>query len=195
MLLVDKDIRNLCVDPKTKDLIPRPLISPFSEAVNTLNTLSYGLNHAGYDIRLANEIKVFISTGEIVNPKKFKDSDYCNRVFANKSSDDFFIIPANSFILGRSVEYFRLPDDIKGRCVGKSTYARCGIVTPLTPLEPGWEGYLTIEIANNTPCPAVVFVGEGICQVEFEKLHQRPETTYAGKKYNKQVGIVPARVL
>lgn len=201
MLLNDRQIRERC-------LAPDPLLEPFSEAVSGGGVVSYGLSHAGYDLRLGPEILVFKNTlCAEVDPKRFGDPEYQRTVFERlyygdeaEHSDCIRMdgnrvrIPAGGYILGRSYEYIQVPGDLKGRCVGKSTYARCGIIVNTTPLEPGWCGHLTIEIGNITPCPAVVYVMEGIAQLEFEGVLP-PEKTYAGKKYQGQVGVVPARVL
>ncbi len=203
-LLTDKMIRELCVSPvDSKEWIEqtgwRPMLDPFSEGVSGNGIISYGLSHAGYDLRLDDEVLVFKNSyGEIVDPKKFKDPEYQSKVFdrvtANKE-DYSIIIPAYGYVLGRSVEYISMPRDIKGRCVGKSTYARCGIVINTTPLEPAWRGYLTIEIGNSNPCPAKIYAFEGIAQLEFEMLAGVSETDYSGKKYQDQKDVTPARVL
>lgn len=212
MLLNDKSIRTLCdpgwVNPDDVDGRLR-MIEPFSEAVSGGGVISYGLSHAGYDLRLGPEILVFKNSyGEVVDPKKFGDDEYRRRVFdevnlLNKLSSlsaqcltNYSVtVPPHGYILGRSYEYLRIPRHLKGRCVGKSTYARSGILINTTPLEPGWEGHLTIEIGNITPCPAKVYVMEGIAQLEFELLTALPETDYGGKKYQGQTGVTPARVL
>ncbi len=213
MILCDYEIRNLS-DPELVRLrnakcdglsLAKVMIEPFSEAVSGNGVISYGLSHAGYDLRLGPEVLVFKNTsGETVNPKKFGDDDYRKRMFEEirygKEENGRWImnnvtLPAHSYVLGRSLEYLRIPNNLKGRCVGKSTLARSGIIINTTPLEPGWEGHLTIEIGNITPCPALVFVGEGIAQLEFETLSGEPQSTYAGKKYQGQTGVTPARVL
>lgn len=201
MILNDSDIRKLCTAPVYFN--QKPMIDPFSEAVSGNGVISYGLSHAGYDLRLGPEILIFNNNyGEIVDPKRFVDPEYRKRVFTEMELSDAsysngIIIPAHGYILGRSLEYLRIPNNIKGRCVGKSTYARSGIVINTTPLEPGWEGHLTIEIGNICPCPAKVYVDEGIAQLEFEQLTDVPEATYADKKgkYQAQTGVTPARVL
>lgn len=203
MLLNDRQIRDLCS-------APQPLLSPFSEAVSGDGVISYGLSHAGYDLRLGPDILVFKNTlCDEMDPKKFSDPKYQDRVFERLFYNESYSlpdgeyrimdgnrvrIPSGGYILGRSYEYIQIPKNIKGRCVGKSTYARCGILVNTTPLEPGWCGHLTIEIGNITPCPAVVYVLEGIAQVEFEQI-EPPDKDYSGKKYQNQVGVTPARVL
>ena len=218
MMLNDRQIRDRCIHSPV-------LLNPFSEAVSGGGVMSYGLSHAGYDLRLGPEILVFKNTiCAEVDPKLFNDPAYQDTVFEKLLYPDprphpehlhLFLteqapsmedakrimlpgnrvrIPAGGYILGRSYEYIQMPKDLKGRCVGKSTYARCGIIVNTTPLEPGWEGHLTIEIGNITPCPAVVYVMEGIAQLEFEDI-EPPEKDYRGKKYQHQTGVVPARVL
>ena len=193
MLLCDHEIRALSLRNS------QPMIHPFSEAVSGGDVISYGVTGAGYDLRLGYEVLMFKNTsGEVVNPKRFKDLEYRNRMFdtiyGNQGTP--ITIPAHGYILGISLEYIRMPRNLKGRCVGKSTYARCGIIANLTPLEPEWEGFLTIEIGNITPCPALVFMGEGICQLEFELLNKTPEVSYADKNgiYQNQMEVTPARV-
>lgn len=192
MLLNDVSIRKLCVGQS-------PMIEPFSEAVSGHGVISYGLSHAGYDLRLADEVLIFKNSfGEVVDPKLFGDANYQMRVFdgpVSVGAGNAITIPPNGYILGRSYEYLRIPSYLKGRCVGKSTLARSGILVNTTPLEPGWEGNLTIEIGNITPCQAKVYIMEGIAQLEFEMLTESPEKDYTGKKYQCQTGVTPARVL
>lgn len=195
MLLVDNDIRKLSLCDSYNN--GHPLIEPFSESVRGEGVISYGLTHAGYDVRLAGEVLVFNNAyGQTVDPKRFIDPNYQERLFTKLTlaAGDPVNIPAHGYILGRTFEYLRVPDHLAARCVGKSTYARCGIIVNTTPLEPGWEGHLTVEISNSSPCPAVVYVMEGIAQIQFERLTDVPETTYAGKKYQCQRGVTPARV-
>ncbi len=207
-ILSDHDIRDLCLPLKVESGKTVPefrMIDPFSEAVSGGGVISYGLSHAGYDLRLGDELMVFKNTwNEIIDPKRFRDEEYRKRVFdivkpTGKGESrplDSFVIPPHSYALGSSLEYLRIPNHIKGRCVGKSTLARCGILINTTPLEPGWHGHLTIEISNITPCPALIYAGEGIAQLEFETLSSLPETNYEGKKYQGQgASPVPARVL
>ena len=198
MLLSDRDIRELC----TSCIEPYryPMIEPFSEGVSGDGVISYGLSHAGYDLRLAPEILIFKNSfNETVDPKLFGDAAYRARVFdeCTVAPHSAVVIPPHGYILGRSLEYLRIPRTLKGRCVGKSTLARSGILVNTTPLEPGWEGHLTIEIGNITPCPAKVYVGEGIAQLEFETLSSPPECDYGDKrgKYQGQLGVTPSIVL
>lgn len=208
MLLNDVAISDLCIPPEGHpywdDDYPGglflPMIDPFSEAVSGDGVISYGLSHAGYDLRLAPEVWIFNNSyGEAVDPKRFKDPEYVKRMFVvikpiEPCSLASVTIPAHGYALGRSFEYLRMPDHLKGRCVGKSTYARCGLIVNTTPVEPGWEGHLTIEISNSNPSPAVVYLMEGICQLEFEQLTAVPAVTYKGKKYDVQNGVTPAKV-
>jgi dCTP deaminase len=211
-LLVDQQIRDLCINMESVDgldpvLLP-PMIEPFSEGVSGGGVVSYGLTSAGYDLRLAPEIWAFKNTsGESMDPKRFHDKDYCSRMFDKVldiadgekpwTRDYAFTLPAHSYVLGRCYEYLRIPRYLKAHCVGKSTYARVGIVVNTTPLEPGWEGHLTLEIGNITPCPVRLYVMEGIAQLEFTLLNGEPEKDYGqrGGKYNKQIGVTPARIL
>lgn len=153
--------------------------------------ISYGVSAYGYDIRVANEFKLLNSTfeGEI-DPKKEWVDQY------KEFQSIFVLIPPNSMLLCRSVEYFRIPRDVIGICLGKSTYSRCGIVCNVTPLEPGWEGYLTIELSNTTPRPVKIYAGEGIAQLVFHQSDEQCITSYADKggKYMKQVGVTGAKM-
>jgi dCTP deaminase len=154
--------------------------------------VSYGLSSYGYDFRVANEFKVFSNVNyAFVDPKQFN-----NRAFVDVVTDDACIIPPNSFVLARSVEYFRIPRDLLAICVGKSSYARCGIILNTTPFEPGWEGFVTLEISNTTPLPAKIYANEGIGQVIFLRASQVCAVSYADRKgkYQKQQGIVLPRV-
>ena len=145
--------------------------------------ISYDLSSYGYDFRIADNFKIFTNVNSaIVDPKNFNPKTFVD--FKGKKC----IIPPNSFVLGVSVEYFKLPRDVLGICLGKSTYARCGLVANVTPLEPEWEGFITIEISNTTPLPAKIYAGEGICQAIFLTGNQICQTSYADKKgkYQKQ---------
>jgi dCTP deaminase len=148
--------------------------------------VSFGLSSYGYDIRVANEFKVFTNVyNSIIDPKNFTDDAFVEII------SDVCVVPPNSFALARSVEYFRIPRDVLTVCLGKSTYARCGIIVNVTPFEPEWEGYVTIEISNTTPLPAKIYSNEGIAQVIFFQADQVCEVSYAdrGGKYMKQCGI------
>ena len=153
--------------------------------------VSYGLSSYGYDLRVANEFKVFTNVyNSIVHPKNFKDDSFVD-IIGSKC-----IIPPNSFALARSVEYFRIPRDILTVCIGKSTYARCGIIVNVTPFEPEWEGYVTLEISNTTPLPAVIYANEGLAQVLFFQAKKICDISYADRKgkYMKQVKITVPRM-
>lgn len=201
MILSDKTIRRNCVKTEWWDKDYKAIIEPFVEETKGNDIISYGLSSSGYDMRLGNEVWVFKNTfGEVVNPKKFKaDPDYARKLFDIRTEPDHteIIIPGNGYILGTSVEYFRMPPYLMGIVLGKSTYARCGLIVNCTPLEPGWEGNLTIEISNSNPAPASVFVGEGVAQLLLFLLDQVPEKNYKDKggKYQSQIGVTAAKVL
>jgi len=184
MLLADHQIKALARKYK--------MIEPFSEKSVKKGVISYGLSSYGYDFRITDEFKIFTNTfNTLVDPKDFRKEsfvDYKGKVC---------IIPPNSFVLTRSLEYVRMPSDIFVIMVGKSTYARCGIIVNVTPLEPGWEGHITIEVSNSTPLPVRVYANEGICQGIFLKGDKPPQYTYAQRsgKYQKQRGITLAKVL
>jgi len=163
------------------------MIRPFIDEQQRDEVISYGLSSFGYDMRIANEFRVFTPNiyNSVVDPK-----DIDERAMVEYEVDDHILIPPNSYVLGRSVEYFEMPRDVLGIVLGKSTYARSGIIVNVTPLEPGWEGYVTIEIGNGTPLPAKVYANEGIAQVVFLQ-GEAPTVSYADKrgKYQKQTGI------
>ena len=190
MLLSDGEIRNLAYSHR--------MIEPFLEPVSGQGVISYGLTSAGYDMRLAEEVLIFEHfRKEWIDPKRFNEPDYKDAMFYKADIlNGFFILPAHCYCLGRSYEYLRIPRHLKARCVGKSTLARSGILINTTPLEPEWEGHLTIEIGNVTPCPAKVYVMEGIAQLEFEVLSSSPETSYRDKggQYQSQMGVTMAKV-
>ncbi len=167
------------------------MIEPFADRQVRQGVISYGVSSYGYDMRVANEFKVFTNVRTtIVDPKDF-DSNAFVEIQA-----DVCIIPPNSFALARSVEYFRIPRRVLTICVGKSTYARCGIITNVTPFEPEWEGFVTLEISNTTPLPARIYANEGIAQVLFFESDEDCEVSYADKKgkYQKQQGITVPRM-
>jgi dCTP deaminase len=162
------------------------MIEPFEAGQVKDGNISYGLSSYGYDIRVALEFKVFTNVHNVVvDPKAFDD-----RSFVDVNAKEC-IIPPNSFALARTEEYFRVPRDTLVVCVGKSTYARCGIIVNVTPLEPTWEGYLTLEISNTTPLPAKIYGGEGIAQLLFFQGDEEPEIAYADRngKYMNQQGV------
>ncbi len=172
------------------------MIEPFSatqvrhdEAGGRL--ISYGLSSYGYDLRVSSEFKVFTNVyNTVVDPKAFDDRSFVDM------DTEICIVPPNSFALARSVEYFRIPRDVLTICVGKSTYARCGIIVNVTPFEPEWEGHVTLEISNTTPLPAKIYANEGLAQVVFFQGDEVCETSYAdrGGKYMKQRGITIPRM-
>lgn len=163
------------------------MIEPFSEKQVAAGVISYGLSSYGYDLRVSDEFKIFTNVNSaIIDPKAFDE-----RSFVSVQAPSV-IIPPNSFALARSVEYFRIPRDVLTICVGKSTYARCGIIVNVTPFEPEWEGFVTLEISNTTPLPAKIYANEGLCQILFFHGDQPCEVSYADRKgkYQKQQGIV-----
>ena len=179
----DKWIRNMAKSHE--------MINPFEGNQIRDNKISYGLSSYGYDARVSNEFKIFTNVNsEVVDPKNFKQSNFISK----KVSE--CIIPPNSFVLASTVEYFKIPNDIMVICLGKSTYARCGIIVNVTPLEPGWEGYVTLEFSNTTPLPAKIYANEGAAQFIFLKGNEKPEVTYADRdgKYMKQKGVTLPKV-
>ncbi len=163
------------------------MIKPFEDRQMRKGTISYGLSSYGYDIRIADEFKIFTNINTtIVDPKSFDPRSFVD------IQGEVAVIPPNSFALGRSVEYFKIPRNVLTLCVGKSTYARCGIITNVTPFEPEWEGYVTLEISNTTPLPAKIYANEGIAQVLFFESDETCLTSYADRqgKYQGQQGIV-----
>jgi dCTP deaminase len=164
------------------------MIEHFAEDQVSSGVISYGVSSYGYDLRVADEFKVFTNVyNSMVDPKAFNEDSFVD------IQSDVCIIPPNSFALARSIEYFRIPRSVLTICLGKSTYARCGIIVNVTPFEPEWEGHVTIEISNTTPLPAKIYANEGIAQVIFFEAEpsQICETSYADKKgkYMKQTGI------
>jgi dCTP deaminase len=163
------------------------MIKPFEDRQVRQGGISFGLSSYGYDIRIADEFKIFTNINTtIVDPKSFDPRSFVDY------QGTVAVIPPNSFALGRSVEYFKIPRNVLTICVGKSTYARCGIITNVTPFEPEWEGYVTLEISNTTPLPAKIYANEGIAQVLFFESDEACETSYADRqgKYQGQQGIV-----
>ena len=171
------------------------MIEPFSEKlvkeVDGNRIVSYGLSSYGYDLRVSNQFKVFTNVyNSVVDPKAFNDNSFVDII------GDECIIPPNSFALAVSVEYFRIPRDVLTICIGKSTYARCGIIVNVTPLEPGWEGHVTLEFSNTTPLPAKIYAFEGACQFLFFKGDKPCEISYEKRqgKYMKQTGVTLPKV-
>jgi len=170
-----------------RQALERGMIKPFEDRQVRKGGISFGLSSYGYDIRIADEFKIFTNiNSSIVDPKAFDPRSFVDY------QGEVALIPPNSFALGRSVEYFKIPRNVLTICVGKSTYARCGIITNVTPFEPEWEGYVTLEISNTTPLPARIYANEGIAQVLFFESDEPCETSYADRqgKYQGQQGIV-----
>jgi dCTP deaminase len=166
--------------------LQRGMIEPFVEKQTAEGVISYGLSSYGYDARVSNEFKIFTNVDNaIVDPKNFAEQSFVDRKV------DVCVIPPNSFALARTVEYFRVPRDVLVICLGKSTYARCGIIVNVTPLEPGWEGHVTLEFSNTTPLPAKVYANEGACQFLFLQGNEPCEVSYADRagKYMGQKGV------
>ena len=184
MIKSDRWIRERCGKDR--------MVDPFFDRLDGGGKISYGLSSYGYDIRVADEYKIFTNAlASLVDPKEFDAKSFVD------FQGPYCIVPPNSFALARSVEYFRIPRDVLGICLGKSTYARCGIIVNVTPLEPGWEGILTIEISNTTPLPAKIYSNEGIAQILFFQSDEVCETNYADRKgkYQSQTGVVLPRIL
>jgi dCTP deaminase len=167
------------------------MIEPFEDKQVRKGKISYGLSSYGYDIRVSDEFKIFTNVWNgVVDPKNFDPDCFVD------FQGDVCVIPPNSFVLAQTVEYFRIPRDVLTICVGKSTYARCGLIVNVTPFEPEWEGFVTLEISNTTPLPARIYANEGISQVLFFQSDEVCETSYADKKgkYQKQQTIVLPRI-
>jgi dCTP deaminase len=183
MIKSDKWIRRMCRE--------RAMIEPFAEKQVREGAISFGVSSYGYDLRIADEFKIFTNiNSSVVDPKKFDARSFVD------FQGPVCIVPPNSFALGRSVEYFRIPRDVMTICLGKSTYARCGIITNVTPLEPEWEGHVTLEISNTTTLPAMIYANEGIAQVLFLGADEICETSYKDKKgkYQDQRGVTLPRL-
>lgn len=168
----------------------KELIKPFVET-QIREGISFGLSSYGYDIRITDEFKVFTNINSIViDPKKFDEKSFVN------FKDNHCIIPSNSFVLARSVEYFKIPRNVLALCTGKSTYARCGIIVNVTPFEPEWEGFVTIEISNTGSLPAKIYANEGIAQVIFFEADEEPLISYKDKKgkYQSQTQITLPKI-
>jgi len=164
----------------------REMISPFEDRLHREGVISYGLSSYGYDARCATEFKIFTNVDSaVVDPKNFSAKSFVDR------NTEVCVIPPNSFALARTVEYFKIPDDVLVICLGKSTYARCGIIVNVTPLEPGWEGHVTLEFSNTTPLPAKIYANEGVSQFIFLKGDSPCEVTYRSRsgKYMSQRGV------
>jgi dCTP deaminase len=182
-IMSDKWIRKMAVE--------HGMIEPFVERQTRDGVISYGLSSYGYDARVTDDFKIFTNVdNSLVDPKNFDSKSFVDR------KTGVCIIPPNSFALARTMEYFRVPKDVLVICLGKSTYARCGIIVNVTPLEPGWEGEVTIEISNTTPLPAKIYAHEGICQFLFLQGNEPCETSYADRagKYMGQRGVTLPRL-
>jgi dCTP deaminase len=169
-----------------KMALEKDMIEPFVAEQNKKGVISYGVSSYGYDARVADEFKVFTNVNNaLVDPKNFSEESFVER------KSDSCIIPPNSFVLARTVEYFKIPRDVLVICLGKSTYARCGIIVNVTPLEPEWEGHVTLEFSNTTPLPAKVYANEGACQFLFLKGEIACDVSYLERsgKYMKQRGV------
>jgi dCTP deaminase len=167
------------------------MIEPFESSQKRAGVVSYGVSAYGYDMRVAPEYRIFTNVlSSIVDPKHFDPKSFV------EFEGDVCIVPPNSFALARSVEYFRIPRKVMTITVGKSTYARCGIITNVTPFEPEWEGYVTLEISNTTPLPAKIYSNEGIAQVLFFEGDEEPQVSYKDKKgkYQGQVGVTLPKI-
>ncbi|MDP1608906.1 MAG: dCTP deaminase [Chlamydiales bacterium] len=183
-LCSDKWIRKMATEHK--------MIEPFVDGQVKEGKVSYGLSSYGYDLRVNDEFKVFTNSyNAIVDPKNFQETALVT------IKADVCIIPPNSFALAKSIEYFRIPRNVLTLCIGKSTYARCGIIVNVTPFEPGWEGFVTLEISNTTPLPAKIYAKEGLAQVLFLKAEEECEVSYADRKgkYMNQIEITYPCVL
>jgi len=174
-----------------REMAEKGMIKPFQKEQTGKGIISYGNSSYGYDMRVADEFKIFsgLNAG-VIDPKNLDQGSFTD------FKGSVCIIPSNSFVLGRSVEYFKIPRDVLVICLGKSTYARCGVVVNVTPLEPEWEGYVTIEISNTAPLPVKIYANEGIAQVLFLRGAEACEKSYADKagKYQAQKGITTARI-
>jgi dCTP deaminase len=186
----------LC-DTQIRELVP---IEPFETNQKRTGRISYGVSSYGYDVRVGTEFKIFTNVSErgvqaVVDPKAFADESFVH-VDTAQTGLDHVIIPPNSFALAVTVEHLRIPRDVLAICVGKSTYARCGIIVNVTPLEPEWEGRVTLEISNTTPLPAKIYAQEGIAQMIFLKAERTCAHSYADKlgKYQNQAGLTLPRV-
>ena len=174
-----------------KQALEKSMIEPFEQTQVRKDVISFGVSSFGYDLRVSDEFKIFTNVNNaIVDPKNFSPESFVN------FKGPVCIVPPNSFALARSVEYFKIPRNVITICLGKSTYARCGIIVNVTPFEPEWEGHVTLEISNTTPLPAKIYANEGLAQVLFFESQEEPETSYKDRKgkYQKQKGITLAKL-
>ena len=179
-------------DTWIKEQAEAGMITPFADSQRGEGIISYGVSSYGYDARVAREFMIFTNVDNaVVDPKNFTETAFVER------TTDCCIIPPNSFVLARTVEYFRIPRDVLVVCLGKSTYARCGIIVNVTPLEPEWEGHVTLEFSNTTPLPAKIYANEGACQFLFFRGESPPEVSYKERKgkYMGQIDVTPPRIL
>jgi len=177
-IMSDKWIRQMSLE--------KGMIEPFADRQVREGNISYGLSSYGYDARVSREFKIFTNVDSaVVDPKDFNPKSFVDR------ETDVCVIPPNSFALARTVEYLRVPEDVLVICLGKSTYARCGIIVNVTPLEPGWEGHVTLEFSNTTPLPAKIYANEGACQFLFLQGNEPCEVSYKMRagKYQGQTGV------
>ena len=182
-LLTDRDILHFCFGVN-------PMIKPFEDMLISSGVISYGLSSVGYGIRLSNQ---FSELSGIIDPKERQESVSSSR---HRATDGRFLLRPNSWVLGASLEYFKMPENLMGLVVGKSTYARCGVHVFLGTLEPGWEGDITLEIANLGNQPVWLYIGEGIAQILFFRTDERPQITYSDRngKYQGQRGLTYAQI-
>lgn len=182
----------LLIDREIKEYVKKhDMVRPFSDHLNSTGVISWGLSSMGYDIRVADEFKVFTNVwNTVVDPKAFDERSFVDL------KGPVCVIPPNSFALARTVEYFKIPRNVLTLCTGKSTYARCGIIVNVTPFEPEWEGFAVLEISNTTPLPAKIYANEGIAQVLFFASEEPCEVSYADRKgkYQKQQSIVLPKI-
>lgn len=174
-----------------REMAKKGMISPFEEKQVREGAISYGVSSYGYDLRVSDTYKIFTNVNStIIDPKNFNDKSFI------EYKGDFCIVPPNSFALAHSVEYFKIPRNVLTICLGKSSYARCGIIVNITPFEPEWEGVVTLEISNTTPLPAKIYSNEGLAQVLFFEADEECEISYADKKgkYQTQQGITLPRM-
>lgn len=185
----------LLPDKLIEKMANKGMIEPFEKnqvkQTESKKIISYGLSSYGYDLRVADEFKIFTNVyNSIIDPKNFREDSFV------EIKAPICVIPPNSFALARSIEYFRIPRNVLTICIGKSTYARCGIIVNVTPFEPEWEGFVTLEISNTTPLPAKIYANEGLAQVLFFEAKQECLVSYADRKgkYMKQTGITIPRL-
>ena len=174
-----------------KQSLEKNMIVPFEQTQVRKDVISFGVSSFGYDLRVSDEFKIFTNVNNaIVDPKNFSPESFVD------FKGSVCIVPPNSFALARSVEYFKIPRNVMTICLGKSTYARCGIIVNVTPFEPEWEGHVTLEISNTTPLPAKIYANEGLAQVLFFESQEEPETSYKDRKgkYQEQNGITLAKL-